>query len=86
MGQVIENKCNCHHWKDELDGVALKDGENLQIIWPDGSTETRPIRVVSVERGHHGSVTSHEAYFISKYRGRDTWARLLGLQASRSNP
>lgn len=65
---------------DQLDGRNLHNKEKLKITWPDGTTEEITI-LVKFRRC--GIEQSHEAYYVSRYHGRDAWSRLLGLTAER---
>ncbi len=78
MGKIHVHKEGHHHQADRLECENLKDGDKINVTWPDGSKEVVPVKVFV--RKCEKSV-SREAYFVSKYHGRDSWLRLLGLEA-----
>jgi len=79
MDEIINVKHHAHSF-DELSGMVLKDKEIVAIIWPDESLQTVTIKVIVRKCENH---SSSEAYFVSNYKGRDAWSRLLGLKAKR---
>ena len=75
---------------DQLDGVALEDGERLALTWPDGETTED---VINVQKGHvnvseQGSPRGYDcpvskAFVLRRVNGVDVQVRIVGIEARR---
>ena len=75
---------------DELEGVPLRDGENLIVIWPeDGRLEQIAVLVKSrtivlPDHGHDFLSTESHAFYQTQFRGIPVLVPLVGLMAQRA--
>lgn len=75
---------------DRLDSIDLKEGEFLQVFWPNGDIEILVCGINShsytiSDHGHPYSVPVREAYIHANYKGQPIKVELLGLEAQRFN-
>lgn len=73
---------------DQLDGVDLKDGEEVIVAWPDGDHEKLAVKLVCRERGYsdHGhtyTMPDSRAHYETNYKGAPVLVPLVGLEAWR---
>jgi len=85
---AIERYSDWGYW-DRLDGINLKDDEELIIEWPDGQLEQTRISVVdaTIQVSDHGkSYDSHSTRCFVKrfFRGVQVEVPLVGLKAQRA--
>lgn len=81
---VLSNWC----YYDSLDGAELRDGEELELTWPDGHVERQKILVKkrSVEvsdMGHPWTTPITEAFIVVPYHGFDALLQLSLVQGLR---
>jgi hypothetical protein len=85
-------RSNWGYW-DELDGEILKNGERVNVRWPDGSETQETVRVEktsfqSEDHGHRCDIPVHKAYVDVNVRGVAASIRLAGadLDVTRCTP
>lgn len=74
-------------WWDDLEGRDLAHGDEIEVLWPDGSRTTQRVRVIEGSRdiGREGVVPDHRAFIDVIIRGCDAAMPLRGspLKAAR---
>lgn len=65
---------------EHLNGVELKDGQLLGVIWPDGQMQKLRIRVDTV---CDGESCISRSYYDSKYLGKAVSVPMIGIKARR---
>ncbi len=73
---------------DRLDEIDLKEGEDLELTFPDGTVERVQVLLHSekqtyTDHGHTYSMTVSKAYFTLDYHGWEMDCPLEGLEAKR---
>jgi len=78
---VTTEEPNC---VDMLDGVALENGEKLELIWPDYSHTFETIHVKTWNnKTSDGIVSYSKAHVIINFKKLPAKIRIVGLQARR---
>lgn len=80
----------CKNWCDfdQLDGITIKNGESLEVIFPDGVAREIAACVVNdsysaSDMGHQVSIPTAKAYALTEAFGAKTKVELIGLLARR---
>ncbi len=82
--EVYSNWCSI----DQLDGVALQNGDRLRVRWPDGREEVVAVTVVDEsyegsDHGHSCRIFVSRAYHSFAHHGVIARVPLVGLEARR---
>lgn len=78
---VTTNEPNC---VDTLDGIPLKNGEKIELIWPDYTHTFETIFVkVWNNKTNDGTVRYSKAHVIINFKQLPAKIRIVGLQARR---
>lgn len=74
---MITSKPTC---MDMLDNIPLKDGERLEVIWPDG---THTFETIRVKTWKNKNITYSKAHIIVFWKNVPAVIRLVGLRTRR---
>ncbi len=78
---ITTDEPNC---VDQLDGIPLKNGEKLELIWPDHTHTFETIFVkVWENKTKDGIVSYSKAHVIITFKQLPAKIRIVGLQARR---
>ena len=74
-------------WWDQLDGETLRDGDLLEVTWPDGATTTETVVTRTTyemvgDHGHDERTPRVEAFVAIRHRGAEGVVRLVAAGVS----